>query len=71
MVQDERLPDRVSRLDALSPLQLDELAHLIGEVALDLWSVGESWPDIVERCLEAFEEDDRANGPVLLVPHKA
>ena len=54
--------DPLARLGALSPLQIDELCHVIGEAALDLWLRGESWPDLVERCLEAIEEDEPAHG---------
>ena len=53
---DRRL-DRVERLAALAASDRDHLARTIGEAALDLWSLGVSWPDLVERCLEAIEEE--------------
>jgi len=48
---------RKRRLDALDALAKAELCHLIGEASLDLWVRGESWPELVDRCLEAVEED--------------
>lgn len=59
--------ERADRLNALSPLQRDELAHIIGEASLDLWVYGEPLPNVVEQCLEAVEEDE----PSVLVTVRA
>lgn len=60
---------RRERLRALTPLEQDELRHIIGEAALDLWLHGETWPDVVERCLEAIEEEAQG-GYVTIVRHE-
>ena len=59
---------RSARLAALTPLEQDELRQIIGEAALDLWAQGEEWPDLVERCLQAIEEEARA-GRIPVVAH--
>lgn len=60
--------ERRQRLLALTPLEQGELRGIIGEAALDLWLHGERWPDLVERCLEAIEEEARA-GWIPIVRH--
>jgi DNA-binding MarR family transcriptional regulator len=60
--------DRRERLRTLTPLEQDELRRIIGEAALDLWLHGEEWPDLVERCLSAIEEDAQA-GWIPVVRH--
>lgn len=62
--------ERRGRLLALTPLEQDELRHIIGEAALDLWLHGERWPDLVERCLEAIEEEAQA-GWIPIVRHES
>lgn len=57
VVNDGRAPDRIERLNALSPADRDHLVRTIGEATLDLWSMGVVWPDLVDRCLETIEED--------------
>lgn len=56
-VNEERDPERVRRLAALPAGDREQLVRVIGEAALDLWSIGVAWPDLVERCLQAIEED--------------
>lgn len=56
----DRLDDRVARLSSLSPADREHLSKVIGEAALDLWSMGMDWPDLVERCLEVVEEEAAA-----------
>lgn len=57
MVKESRDDDRVGRLLALPPTDRESLIRAVGEAAVDLWSMGVSWPDLVDRCLEAVEED--------------
>lgn len=63
------LATRRQRLMDLTPPEQDELRRIIGEAALDLWLHGETWHDIVERCLAAVEEDAAA-GFVPVVRHR-
>jgi hypothetical protein len=60
---DEGFQSRQDRLNALTPRLQTQLSHVVGEAALDLWLYGESWPDLVDRCLEAISEEE-PNGPV-------
>lgn len=48
---------RVDRLNSLSELDREQLRRTVGDAALDLWCIGVTWPDLVERCLQAIEED--------------
>lgn len=57
MVSVDRAPERIERLNALSPSDRDHLVRTIGEATLDLWSQGVTWPDLVDRCIETVEED--------------
>ena len=49
--------ERVGRLLALPPADREALVRTVGEAAIDLWTMGISWTDLVDRCLEAAEED--------------
>lgn len=53
----EQRADRVARLAALPYDESAALSIVVGEAVLDLWIYGESWSDIVERCLEAAEDE--------------
>jgi len=59
-VNEHRQTQRLHRLQALAPFEREELVRLIGEAAVDLWTMGEEWPDLVERCLQAVEEEAAA-----------
>lgn len=57
VLSDDRAPERIDRLNALSPADLEHLVRTIGEASLDLWSMGIHWPDLVDRVLETVEEE--------------
>lgn len=60
MVSKDRAMERIERLNALAPADREHLVRTIGEACLDLWSMGVTWPDLVDRVLETVEEDAAA-----------
>ncbi|HUR69667.1 MAG TPA: hypothetical protein VM370_10515 [Candidatus Thermoplasmatota archaeon] len=62
---DDAAAARHARIDRLSPLAREELALIIGEAALESWLCGEAWPPLLERCVDAIEEE-QDQGPVAI-----
>jgi hypothetical protein len=61
--EDGLAADRLSRLSRLTLVEREDLALIVGDLAVEMWLRGEGPAEIVERALDALYGDPE-NGPV-------